>query len=148
MKQALAGFVEDGVKHSSGDPYVSVLATDNGAYVKLTVRDNEPGTEAMEAEVISTGHETSLEHVSGLGLWLATWLVTRYSGSFRIEAAEEDKQTGTTATLKLPALDHCEPHLTWSLRKSERVHFVCFSRRRCSFFAAEEDTRNVVSEEV
>ncbi|RDZ39514.1 diguanylate cyclase [Haloferax sp. Atlit-4N] len=105
VKQAIAELVENGLKHSSNaDPHVSVSATDDGAYVTIVVRDNGPGIEAMEAEVISTGQETAVEHGSGLGLWLVNWIVTRYGGSFQIKAVKTDEQTGTTATLKLPAL--------------------------------------------
>jgi hypothetical protein len=47
--------------------------------------------------------ETALEHGNGLGLWFVNWIVTRYGGSFGIEA-DDSETTGTVATVRLPAV--------------------------------------------
>ena len=53
---------------------------------------------------MTAGTETALEHASGLGLWLVNWIVTRYGGSFQITPEGKNGTSGTTATVRLPAI--------------------------------------------
>jgi PAS domain S-box-containing protein len=102
LEQALTELVENGLKHDpSPSPAVRVTVADDGDWVVCTVADDGPGIEAMEADVISKGQESALEHGSGLGLWLVNWIVTRYGGSFQIRGDDD----GTVATVRLPAIE-------------------------------------------
>lgn len=52
--------------------------TDAGASV--SVHNGGPALPEHERRVLETGHETSLEHSQGLGLWLVNWIVTGLGG--------------------------------------------------------------------
>ncbi|RLM57362.1 PAS domain S-box protein [Halobellus sp. Atlit-31R] len=105
LRRAVRELVENAVKHAdSPAPQVAIDVADAGEWIELTVVDDGPGIDEMEAAVISSGNETALQHGSGLGLWLVNWIVTRYGGSFRIHTGDE----GTTATIRLPAIDDTE----------------------------------------
>jgi len=103
VKRALAELVENALKHHAGEaPQVALAAEDDGGWVEITVTDDGPGIDEMEAAVIAAGEETALEHSSGLGLWLVNWIATRYGGSCQIGARPDG--AGTVATLRLPAI--------------------------------------------
>lgn len=106
LERALSELLENAIKHNPADePTVTVTVRDDGEWIEVTVVDDGPGIEAMESAVISAGDETPLRHGSGLGLWLINWIVSRYGGSFRIDPHE----SGTTATIRLPAIDEGTP---------------------------------------
>lgn len=110
LERAVAELLENAVKHNPADEqtvHVSVTADDES--IEVVVEDDGPGISEMEAEVVSSGRETALEHGSGLGLWLINWIVTRYGGSFQIRARGPDGDAGTTATVQLPAIGPDEP---------------------------------------
>ena len=103
LERALGELVENALKHHGDEaPHVELAAEDDGEWVEITVTDDGPGIDEMEAAVIAAGEETALEHSSGLGLWLVNWIATRYGGSCQIEARPDG--AGTVATLRLPAI--------------------------------------------
>ncbi len=103
IQRALSELVENAIKHNPADePWVRVAAEREGEWVDLTVTDDGDGVDEMERSVIAKGEETALEHGSGLGLWLVNWVVTRYGGSFQLDAEAGE---GTVARVRLPALD-------------------------------------------
>lgn len=107
LEQALVELVENALKHDpSPTPAARIEVVDDGDWVELTVTDDGPGIDEMEAGVVSRGQESALEHGSGLGLWLINWIVTRYGGSFQIEARDAG---GTVATVRLPGIDAGTP---------------------------------------
>jgi signal transduction histidine kinase len=57
--------------------------------VTVTVADDGPGIPETERRVVGNGSETPLDHASGLGLWLVTW-ITRDSGGEVVFEAPED----------------------------------------------------------
>ncbi|MFB6078115.1 MAG: ATP-binding protein [Halarchaeum sp.] len=69
----------------------------------LTVRDDGSGIAPVEAAAVERERESAVVHGGGLGLWLVNWIVTRYGGSFAVEARDGDGG-GTTATVRLPAV--------------------------------------------
>ena len=108
LERAVEELVENAVKHDpSAEPSVAVEAEADGEWVRLVVADDGPGIDGMESDVVAAGTETPLEHGSGLGLWLVNWVVTRYGGSFAIEA--ESDGSGTTATVRLPRIERGTP---------------------------------------
>ena len=103
IEDAVSELIENAVKHNAAtEPRVTVSVREEGESLLLTVEDTGPGIDEMEANVISKGKETALEHGSGLGLWLVNWIVTRYGGSFQIE--ESDDGGGTRALVRLPGI--------------------------------------------
>lgn len=70
-------------------------------WVTITVADDGPGLPAGEREVLETGAEDPLAHGSGLGLWLAHWIVTTLDGDVEIL----DTARGTTIEVSLPRAD-------------------------------------------
>ena len=108
IEDALSELIENAVKHNgTTDPRVTISVCDEGESLLLTVADTGPGIDEMEANVISKGEETALEHGSGLGLWLVNWIVTRYGGSFQIEGSDND-DGGTRAIIRLPGITEGE----------------------------------------
>jgi len=106
LRRALVELLENGLEHGVDGPEdrLVVAAVDDGDWVELTVTDDGPGIGAMESAVVESGRETALEHGSGLGLWLVNWVVTRYGGSFQVEA-----DGGTVARIRLPGIDDETP---------------------------------------
>jgi len=104
IEDAMSELIENAVKHNTApDPRVTIRVYDEGQSLAIAVEDNGPGINDMEANVISKGEETALEHGSGLGLWMINWVVTRYGGSFQI-AGDADGEGGTHAVVRLPGL--------------------------------------------
>jgi len=111
---ALENLVENAVEHGatgspsqarenaegSDDPRVRVSATaaDRDEYaVRIDVSDDGPGIPETELDVLSRGYESSLEHGSGIGLWIVVWCLARLGGDVTFETDE----SGTTVTLWL-----------------------------------------------
>jgi PAS domain S-box-containing protein len=106
---AVRNAVENAVEHNDNpDPLkdVSVRVDHDGETVSISVHDNGPGIHTDEQAVLLRGRETQLDHVSGLGLWMINWIVTRSGGE--IEIGENDPR-GTVVTIRLPAGYDREP---------------------------------------
>jgi PAS domain S-box-containing protein len=105
LDAAVRNAVENAVEHNDNpDPLmeVAVSVTREGDTVSITVTDNGPGIHADEQAVLLRGRETQLDHVSGLGLWMINWIVTKSGGE--IEIGENDPR-GSVVTIRLPAAD-------------------------------------------
>ncbi|AGN02643.1 pas domain s-box [Salinarchaeum sp. Harcht-Bsk1] len=103
LEDALRELVANAIAHNpSADPSVAIEVTGDDAWVDISVTDDGPGIDELERAMIERGEETPLEHGSGLGLWLVNWIVTRYGGSFRIEA--RDDGDGSIATVRVPGI--------------------------------------------
>ncbi|GAB3322971.1 PAS domain-containing protein [Haloplanus rallus] len=92
--------ITNAVKHNtSSDPTVHVAVTlSDDSEVRFSVSDNGPGLSAQEQHILTEGEETQLNHSSGLGLWMVTWIVTYCGGMVAAEVDEE----GTTIDVLLP----------------------------------------------
>jgi signal transduction histidine kinase len=89
--------VENAAVHPDGATVslsVERVTIDGESRVRLRVSDDGPGIPDHEVAVLERGGETPLEHGSGLGLWLVTWLVERYGGDVAI-----DTTRGSTVTV-------------------------------------------------
>ena len=98
---AVGELVENGIEHNDDpSPRVEVCvdeAASDESHVVIVVSDNGPGLSEQELEPLAAGRETPLQHSSGVGLWLVTWVVERVGGTISFETAD-----GTTARLRLP----------------------------------------------
>lgn len=99
LELALSEVIENAAKHAVPDPTVTVTVDATTDAVEVTVADDGPGLPDDEQSVLAEGVETPLVHGSGLGLWMAYWIVTNHDGT--IEAVVDG---GTTITVTLPRI--------------------------------------------
>ena len=98
---AIEQLIENAVVHSD-DPEVAVSVDTDGERIGVVVEDSGPGIPPSEIEALHQGEESKLEHGSGVGLWLATWIVEYSGGDFVLERTD----SGTRAVLWLQRADH------------------------------------------
>ncbi|MCU4752165.1 PAS domain-containing sensor histidine kinase [Halobacteria archaeon AArc-curdl1] len=72
---------------------------DGNSRLEFTVSDDGPGIPETERQAVLNGEETQLDHGSGLGLWLVTWIVTNAGGDLRFSDRPEG---GSIVTLSFP----------------------------------------------
>ncbi|MFB6164583.1 MAG: histidine kinase N-terminal 7TM domain-containing protein [Haloarculaceae archaeon] len=90
LETALDELVENAVVHHDGAaPRVTVTVALDDESVAVRVIDDGPGVPAAERAVLSTGRETAIEHGSGLGLWLVSWIVDQSGGRLDIADGED-----------------------------------------------------------
>lgn len=112
---AFDNLMENAIEHNTSESphlYVAVRphTVDGREYAEIRIGDDGPFIPENEVRVIETGTETSLEHASGLGLWLISWIVHASGGdlsvgrreprgneiSVRLAAAEQVAEPGAT----------------------------------------------------
>ncbi|MFB6188748.1 MAG: histidine kinase N-terminal 7TM domain-containing protein [Halapricum sp.] len=103
IEVAVVELLENAIEHADRpDPTVFVtLEIMVDRQVELRIEDDGPGIPAQELQVLAAGTETPLQHGSGIGLWLVTWIVERAGGTIEFEVSE----SGTTAIVRLPRAD-------------------------------------------
>jgi PAS domain S-box-containing protein len=95
---ALYELIENAAKHAGSSPEVSVSVVQIPNAIRIQIADNGPGLANTEQEVLTEGVERPLSHGSGLGIWMAYWIVTSHDGT--IEAAVTSD--GTSLTVEVP----------------------------------------------
>jgi signal transduction histidine kinase len=98
MERAFDELIENAAKHGGDPPIVEIetRATEQAAVVDIA--DNGPGLPEYDRRVFETSVETPLEHGSGLGLWLVSWIVDNHNGEVdMVEFAD-----GTRLRVRLP----------------------------------------------
>ena len=65
------------------------------------IRDGGSGITAEEVAVLDQLTETDLNHGSGLGLWLARWIVEASGGSLSFESDD----AGTVVSIAVPVAE-------------------------------------------
>ena len=98
FEQAVRELLENAAKHGGETPSVTVTVSADRDAVEVEIDDDGPGLSEQEREVLTSGVETPLIHGSGLGLWLAHWVVNSHSG--RIESTVTE--AGTTMRVRVP----------------------------------------------
>lgn len=96
--QAIEELIENAVKHSGDSPDVTVTVETVPNAVEVQIADDGPGLPDNEAEVLTDGKETPLAHGTGLGLWLAYWIITSHDGSLDPIVTKN----GTTMRITIP----------------------------------------------
>lgn len=103
VDRAIVELVENAFEHGGDPPTVSVRGRRRGATVELDILDNGDGFPEEERELINQDREESqLHHSSGLGLWIAKWIIEYYDGDLSVGA--RDGTAGGRATVRLPAV--------------------------------------------
>lgn len=96
---AFEELVTNGIEHNDSErPRVTIALDDatDASHVVITVSDNGPGIADQELQTILSGEATALQHASGVGLWLVTWVVERAGGTVTF-----DNDDGCTARIRL-----------------------------------------------
>ncbi|MFB6087807.1 MAG: sensor histidine kinase [Haloarculaceae archaeon] len=103
IESAVENVLENAVDHNDSEqPRLRASVERAGKYVDVRVADNGPGLPDDEIDVLEKGHETELEHASGLGLWLVNWIVTESGGEV---VFEENDPRGSVVVIRLPSTE-------------------------------------------
>jgi PAS domain S-box-containing protein len=95
--------IENAIEHNDTDsPWVRVGVEATNKQVRVRVEDNGPPIPQMERKVLEEGQEDSLNHGSGLGLWLTYWSVRAVGGRMTFEQREP---RGNAVILEFPAVE-------------------------------------------
>ena len=94
---AIAELVENALAHGGELPSVSISAAVAETTVQLTIADDGPGIPDTEFLVLTGDGDASMAPGSGVGLWLARWVVEASGG----EVTADTGPTGTTITVTL-----------------------------------------------
>ncbi|AGN02136.1 PAS domain-containing protein [Salinarchaeum sp. Harcht-Bsk1] len=100
VETAVENVLDNAIRHNEGAASVtiSIVATADD-FVAVSVADDGPGIDPYEIQAIREQRETPLQHGSGLGLWLSSWIVDQYDGGISFE---DNDPTGSVVTLTLP----------------------------------------------
>ena len=98
LPTALAELIENAAQHAGSAPNVSVTIDSSDAGVTLHISDDGPGLPERERTLLDSGIETPLLHSTGIGLWVAQWIINTHDGEIT-SATNED---GTTLSVVLP----------------------------------------------
>jgi PAS domain S-box-containing protein len=103
-EQAVLELVDNAIEHAVADePHVVVTTRTDGEWVTVTVSDDCPAIPENEHRVLTGDHEmTATYHTSGLGLWLAYWVVDLSDGYITFATGQDG---GNTVTVHLPRAD-------------------------------------------
>ena len=119
LPEAVTEFVENAVEHADDPrPAVEITAApvddveasdaaespsanrDGADTVRVSIADRGPGIPQSVRELVSSDYvPDSLTHTDGIGLWLASWIVTQSGGSIDFEDREAG---GTIVHVSLP----------------------------------------------
>ncbi|MFB6266455.1 MAG: sensor histidine kinase [Halodesulfurarchaeum sp.] len=106
LNQAIVELLENAVVHNDAEePQVDVRVRSDptralGAEIRIA--DNGPGIPEHELRVHENGIETPLRHSTGVGLWLADWVIETSGGTL---AFEDRDGGGTIVSIRLPIAD-------------------------------------------
>jgi signal transduction histidine kinase len=100
---AFRELIENSIVHNTEtSPNVSVSVRNGSEDIFVEIHDDGPGIEDSELAVLDRTEETSLEHGSGVGLWLAAWVIETTGGSIDFDTTPD----GTTARIQFRCLSH------------------------------------------
>ncbi|MFC6974107.1 histidine kinase N-terminal 7TM domain-containing protein [Halomicroarcula sp. GCM10025709] len=98
LSLVVSSLLENALAHNETDDPRAVAAVASAADgIELTISDNGPGIEADELAPIRKGEETSLEHSTGIGLWIVSWGVSMLGGEIDFETDGD----GTAVSVRL-----------------------------------------------
>ncbi len=139
FERALTELLENAAKHGGDGPTVTVSVEVVPNAIEIQITDDGPGLAAHEADVLQTGTETPLTHGSGLGLWLAHWIVTGHDGSIDATVTA-DGTTMTIAVPRNPTSDLRQQQLT-KLRRARDQYQAAFDEANDAMVMIDDDAR-------
>ena len=80
--------------------HIEVTAVDDEQTHQVSIADNGPGIPDTERKAIDLDPDDPIHHSSGVGLWLANWIVEAFDGTLEFE---QGAHRGTTAIITLNA---------------------------------------------
>ncbi|WEL17501.1 MULTISPECIES: sensor histidine kinase [unclassified Halorhabdus] len=84
-------------------PQLARDAVDASREIRIDVEDNGPGIPMVEEALLTNQlEETSIDHGSGLGVWLVNWLVDQIGGTVSVHTGVD---RGTTVSIHVPAAE-------------------------------------------
>jgi signal transduction histidine kinase len=99
LELAFENLLENAAEHNDAEtPEATVTVASDPGGAAVTVRDNGPGISEYELDVLERDGETPLEHGSGMGLWVVTWIVDSTRARIDYETGPE----GTAITVRIP----------------------------------------------
>ncbi len=104
LKTAMENIIENAVEHNDSEkPSVEIAAVESldSRYVDIQITDNGPGLPKEVSTVVSGERDADPLHhsPSGMGLWVATWIINQHGGELEPSA---NVPRGTTITVRLP----------------------------------------------
>lgn len=102
LRHAIREILENAIEHNTNPQdqcEIAIEITRKYGQVELIVADNGPTIPQEELAPLQTREETALSHVSGIGLWLVTWLSQYRGGDVTFDT---DTTQGTTVTFHFP----------------------------------------------
>jgi PAS domain S-box-containing protein len=84
LPYALDNLIDNGIEHNDSPRVVEVTVTEGPEETTVRIADNGEGLPAMERAVLTAETETPLSHSSGVGLWLARWIVRNSEGTITV----------------------------------------------------------------
>ena len=140
LERALMELIENAAKHGGEAPTVSVGVETDSDGIEIRITDDGPGIAAHEVSVLESGAETPLIHGSGLGLWLAHWIVTGHGGTIEATVSEQ----GTTMTVRLPhTIDQPTTSGEGKLSRTHGQYQAAFKEATDGMVIADDDGRIV-----
>ncbi len=98
IELAVSELLENAIRHTDKNPPVVEITVTVDTEIEIEIRDNGSGIPREEWEVLGSD-ELPLFHGSGLGLWIAHWVVTNAEGSLSLEKSSGD---GSTVRVMVP----------------------------------------------
>lgn len=104
LELALWHLLENGIEHHHGQTPTIAVSIDRSSAdsVVIEIADDGPGLPADLLDSLRNDRESRLEHIDGLGVWLAKWLVESFDGGIEFTAADP---TGTVVRIELDPVD-------------------------------------------
>ncbi len=100
IELALWELLEWAIRNSPSRP-VTITVSEGGAEtVRTTIHAEEAVLSEDALAALDRGSETQMQHLDGLELWVAKWLIENMEGEIVFEA---DDESGTTMHIDLPA---------------------------------------------
>lgn len=138
--RALEELIENAAKHGGEHPTIRVTIETVPNAIEIQIEDDGPGLADYEVAVLETGTETPLSHGTGLGLWLAHWIVTSQDGS--ITATVTD--SGTTMTVSIPRAPATTVHRqVASLQRTRDQYQAAFDEANDAMVIVNDDAKIV-----
>lgn len=98
LPYALDNLIDNAIEHNDEPRVVRLSVTENPGETSVRIADNGRGLPPMERDVLTAETETQLTHSSGVGLWLARWIVRNSDGTITVSEGPLD---GTEITIRL-----------------------------------------------